>query len=349
MKIAVLLSGGVDSSLALTLLAEAGHELTAFYLKIWLEDEAAFLGACPWEEDLEYARTLCERLAVPLEVVPLQQAYHEKVVGFAVAELRAGRTPSPDIFCNSLVKFGIFLEKIDASFEAVASGHYARRVEENGRILLQLAPDPVKDQTYFLSRLSAAQLARARFPLGGLLKAEVRAMARARALPAMDRPDSQGICFLGKIKFRDFVKTYLGEDPGEIVDADTGKHLGGHRGLWFHTIGQRTGLGLSGGPWYVVAKDHAGKRLLVAHGERAPERSRTTFAVDTPHWINPTDPATIDRCKLRHGPQLLPCRFSAEQNGGRVTLAGEDRGIAPGQYAVFYDRDTCLGSAMIKE
>ncbi len=209
MRIAVLVSGGVDSSVALArLVAEGRHELTAFYLKIWLEDELAILGECPWEEDLRHARAVCETLGVPLEVVPLQDRYHERVVAHAIAELSAGRTPSPDLQCNQRIKFGAFLEAVGGDrFDAVASGHYARvELDGAGRAHLLRAPDPVKDQTYFLARMHQAQLQRARFPIGDLDKPAVRQRAAELGLATAARPDSQGICFLGKIKYPEFVR-----------------------------------------------------------------------------------------------------------------------------------------------
>ena len=248
MKVAVLLSGGVDSSVALHLARRGGaQDITAFYLKIWLEDELAFLGDCPWEEDLKYARAVCEQAGVPLQVVAMQSEYQERVVSYVVRELKAGRTPSPDILCNQWIKFGLFFEKLDPSFDKVVSGHYAQVEERNGEFLLKRAPDPVKDQTYFLSRLSQAQLSRLWFPVGHLQKNEVRQLAQELHLPNRERRDSQGICFLGKIKYPEFVRFHLGEKEGAIINLDSGAQVGTHKGVWFHTVGQRKGLGLGGG------------------------------------------------------------------------------------------------------
>ena len=219
MNVAVLLSGGVDSSVALALLSRRkGLALKAYYLKIWLEEELAFLGDCPWEADLAYARATCERLGVPLEIVPLQSEYREQIVEHALAELRRGRTPSPDIFCNQRIKFGAFYQRVADECEQVASGHYACVAEDDSGFRLCRAPDPVKDQTYFLSNLSQTQLAHIRFPIGHLHKHQVRTLAAEFDLPTKDRPDSQGICFLGKINYRDFVRFHLGEARGDIVE-----------------------------------------------------------------------------------------------------------------------------------
>src|SRR4051812_1112785 len=224
MKIAVLLSGGVDSSVALHLMKESGpHEITAFYLKIWLEDELAFLGDCPWEDDLKCARAVCEQAGVPLRVVALQSEYQERVVSYVIGELKAGRTPSPDILCNQWIKFGLFFDKIEGGFDKVASGHYAQVEHRDKTFYLKRSPDPVKDQTYFLSRLCQAQLARILFPIGHLAKPQVRQKAHQLQLPNMDRRDSQGICFLGKIKYPEFVRFHLGERKGDIVDVKTGE------------------------------------------------------------------------------------------------------------------------------
>ena len=349
MEIGVLLSGGVDSSVALRLLLEEGHRLRAFYLKVWLEEELAFLGDCPWEEDLRYARAVCDQAGVPLEIVPLQAEYLEKVVEHALAELRAGRTPSPDIHCNQRIKFGAFLEKMGAGFAKVASGHYAQVEQRGQEFRLLCAADPVKDQTYFLSHLDQGQLGRVLFPLGQLTKSEVRRLASRYALPTVDRKDSQGICFLGKIDYRQFVRARLGERPGEIIDRETGKKLGEHRGLWFHTIGQRHGLGLGGGPWFAVGKDLETNVLWVAHQAQEPARLRGEFEVGPPHWICGPPAGESLQVKLRHGPQSTPCRLRPLQ-GGRVAVVLEspDPGIAPGQHAVFYEGQVCLGGGVIE-
>lgn len=356
-RVAVLLSGGVDSSVALRLLRDAGHDVTAFYLKIWLEDELAFLGECPWEEDLRYARAVCADAGVPLEVVPLQRQYHERVVSDAVEELRAGRTPSPDILCNRRVKFGAFVDHLaqagETSFDRIASGHYARlarRHDARGdEWHLLKGVDPVKDQTYFLHRLDQEQLSRCLFPIGDIPKSEVRRLADLYGLPNRQRKDSQGICFLGKIRFDDFVRGYLGEEPGEIRDIDTERVLGQHRGLWFHTIGQRKGLGLGGGPWYVVAKDLESRTLFVSHADRQVAHRQDRFTVPHMAWIGTPPPEeTPVEVKLRHGPRTTPARFQYLPDGGLdIRLEDSDPGLAAGQSAVLYDGERCLGGGVI--
>ncbi len=353
MKIAVLLSGGVDSSVALRLLKEQGHELTAFYLKIWLQDEFSFLGECPWEEDLKYAKGVCEQVNVPLEIIPLQTEYWDNVVSYTIDEIKEGRTPNPDIFCNSLIKFGKFYDKIDPSFEKVASGHYANVESESGKFVLKISPDPVKDQTYFLSYLTQDQLSRALFPIGKLNKTEIRKLAQLYNLPTMARRDSQGICFLGQIKFKEFIKHHLGEVEGDIVDIDSGKFLGKHPGYYYYTIGQRSGLKLGGGPWFVVKKDVKNNIVYISREDKT-ENERNLFYAGKFNWIagKPTEKRNL-KVKIRHGANFFNCSVEIltqemlNETVLKVKLDRPDNGIAPGQFAVFYDEDICLGGGVI--
>ncbi len=350
MKIAVLLSGGVDSSVALSLLKRQGYrDLTAFYLKVWLEDELAFLGDCPWEEDLRYARAVCEQLQVPLQIVSLQAAYRDLVVEHALGDLAAGRTPSPDIFCNQRIKFGEFFKRMGERCAKVASGHYARIEERAGTFYLERGADQVKDQTYFLSNLDQGQLRRVLFPIGHLTKEEVRRQAAKFDLPTRDRKDSQGICFLGKINYRDFVAFHLGRRRGDLVALESGEKLGEHQGFWFYTTGQRHGLGLGGGPWYVVGKDVKKNIVFVSHKDQAALRQRHRFTVVRLNWIPERPAAGPMQVKIRHGPEIAPCRveFLAPERL-EVTLGQPDPGIAPGQHAVFYQGSRCLGGGTIE-
>lgn len=369
MPTAVLLSGGVDSSVALLRLREAAGPggLTAFFLKVWLEEETLGFGDCPWEDDLAHARAVAASLGVRLEVVPLQREYRERIVSYAVDELRAGRTPSPDVLCNRHIKLGAFLEAVGEEYDTVASGHYARVVERPppgeapGEALrwLATAADPVKDQTYFLAQLTAEQLARCRFPLGDLEKHQVREIAASHGLATARRPDSQGLCFLGEIPFDAFVRAHLGERPGTVRDAEGGRVLGEHRGHWFYTLGQRKGLGLSGGPWFVTAKSVDDDTVWVTHGDRLAGVAPDRFTVPAPHWI--TRAPDLDggaelrvpriRVKVRHGPASLGCRVERAPGGEGglvVTLERPDPGLAPGQFAVFYDGEICLGGGAME-
>jgi tRNA (5-methylaminomethyl-2-thiouridylate)-methyltransferase len=348
-RVAVLTSGGVDSSVALARLAAEGvHELTAYYLKIWLEDDMAFLGSCPWEDDLRHVREVCQRFDIPLEVVPLQREYYESVIAAAVVELKAGRTPSPDVLCNRLIKFGAFVDRVEGSFDFVASGHHAR-VDHTGPLSRLLkGVDPVKDQTYFLSQMDQDQVARSLFPIGGMTKTTVRTEARRLDLPNSDRPDSQGICFLGRVPYDAFVEHHLGENPGVIRDLSAGVELGQHRGLWYHTIGQRRGLGLSGGPWYVVRKDRRTNELLVVHADALGAHHRDRFRISAPHWIASAPKRNRLELRVRHAPKLVGCTLSVCDDGGLdVHMDEAESGIAPGQYAVLYDEDECLGGGVI--
>lgn len=350
MNMAVLVSGGVDSSVALSLLREQGqHKLTAFYLKIWLEDDLQFLGNCPWEEDLRYAHEVCKAMNVPLEVVSLQSAYWERVVAHSIDELKKGRTPSPDILCNQRVKFGAFMDLVGSDFDLVATGHYARVMERDGLYYLLRGVDPIKDQTYFLSQLSQQQLARCRFPVGHFQKAEVRDLAHQFDLANQDRKDSQGICFLGKIKYNDFVKAHLGEKTGAIVNVENDQVVGEHKGFWFHTIGQRRGLGLSGGPWYVVGKDVHKNIVYVASSLDKQKHSPLDFQVQSLNWISeiPGEDEQLT-VKIRHGARTTPCQIIwLDEHRLHVRLEQPDGGIAAGQYAVFYRDEACLGSGVI--
>lgn len=351
MKIAVLLSGGVDSSVALRLLLEqGGHDITAFYLKIWLEDELSFLGDCPWEEDMEFVQSVCESHGIPLKVVPLQKEYLDRVVSYVLEELKRGRTPSPDILCNERIKFGAFFDCIDESFDKVASGHYAQIEEKDGAFYLKKAPDKVKDQTYFLSSLRQDQLARALFPIGHLEKHEVRELADKYDLATKTRKDSQGICFLGKIKYKDFVKFHLGEKEGDMVDSETGEKVGKHNGVWFYTIGQRQGIGLHGGPWYVTGRDLETNTVYISRkeGKEKIAESKMEFTASNVHWI-PQKP-DIDRfeIKLRHGPNTVMAHVtSIDEDTVKVNLDEKDAGIASGQSVIFYEGDYCYGRAVI--
>ena len=349
MKVAVLVSGGVDSSVALRLLQAAGHEVTAFYLKIWLEDELSFLGECPWEEDLQYVREVCEQAEVPLEVVPFQKEYWDRVVSYTVSEVKAGRTPNPDMLCNAQIKFGAFYEYIGNKFDKVATGHYAQVEEQDGKILLKRSPDLIKDQTYFLSQLSQAQVSRALFPIGGFPKNEVRKLAEQFELPNAKRKDSQGICFLGKIPFDKFLEYHLGKRPGKLIEYETGQVLGKHDGFWYFTVGQRRGIKLSGGPWYVVKKDGDKNEVFISHGEHHVLIARDTFLVGGVNWISGQAPEKNElTVKVRHGEKLCPAQIEYEKDKAKVILKEKDQGIAAGQFAVFYDGEYCLGGGVIE-
>ncbi len=347
-KIAHLLSGGVDSSVALYLLKEKGFDVTAYYIKIWLEDDLAFLGDCPWEEDLKYAKAVCDQLEVPLKTISLQQEYFETVVEYTISELKAGRTPSPDILCNQKIKFDLFLKRIQEQFDYVSSGHYAQIELKNGMYYLKESPDSIKDQTYFLTYLSQVQLSRIFFPIGNLTKRAVRSIADKANLPNKDRKDSQGICFLGKIRYNDFIKFHLGEKKGDIINLETGKILGKHKGYWYHTIGQRQGLGLSGGPWYVVKKNIEENIIYVTNKIQSDLFSRNKFVAQDINWIPELPAKRKLKVKIRHGKKKYNCQIeNINFNKAIVSIDEKEKGISPGQFSIFYDSSYCLGGGVI--
>lgn len=351
-KIAVLVSGGVDSSVALALLKDQGHDIEAFYLKIWLEDELSYLGNCPWEQDLEYAQGVCDQLGISLKVISMQQVYHERVVSYLIKEVSEGRTPNPDVLCNQQVKFGAFFDAIGEGYDYVATGHYAQ-VDHSGELSrLKKGKDPVKDQTYFLAYLSQDQLSKALFPVGEYEKHRVRELAQQYSLPTQSRKDSQGICFLGKFQFSDFLKAHLGTKSGDIVEYETGNVLGQHEGFWFFTIGQRQGLGLSGGPWYVVSKDPAANKVFISRNYDTVDQHKSGMIVNNFNWFagKPSDKKELD-VRFRHGPAVHESHVMVQSDGKvKIILKQESKqGIAVGQFAVLYDGDICLGGGMIEK
>ncbi len=354
MKVAALISGGVDSAVAVHRLVEQGHDVHLFYIRIGRDDG---LGDCSADEDIEMCTLIAARYGLPLEVVPLHDEYWEHVMSYALRTVKEGRTPNPDMMCNLIIKFGFFEQRWGKDFDITASGHYAStEIDSNGYKWLTTAVDPVKDQTDFLARITYDQLKHIIFPIGDLPKAEVRRIAAETRMPNAMRKDSQGICFLGKINYNDFIRRHLGEKPGKIVEFETGKILGEHRGFWFHTIGQRKGLGLSGGPWYVVKKDIAENIIYVSGGYNTEQQygkrlhiAETRFITLDP-WANkPCDNVEI-AFKNRHAPTFTHGRLSRLGNDEYI-IESDDKvqGIAPGQFAVLYDESAhrCIGSGII--
>ena len=288
MRIAMLISGGVDSAVAVHRLVEEGHDLTLFYIRIGMDNGE---GDCSAEEDIEMCTSIARRYGLPFEVVSLHQEYWDNVMEYALRTVKAGLTPNPDMMCNKMIKFGYFEQRWGKDFDMTATGHYASTVCEGGTTYLATAVDPVKDQTDFLAQISYEQLTHLMFPLGSLPKSEVRRIAAEAKLPNAYRRDSQGICFLGKINYNDFIRRHLGEKKGNIIEIETGRKIGEHRGYWFHTIGQRKGLGLSGGPWYVVKKNIADNTIYVSRGYDTDKQYGKIIHVDEMHFIsgNPWD------------------------------------------------------------
>lgn len=352
MRIAMLISGGVDSAVAVHRLVEQGHDLHLFYIRIGLDDGE---GDCSAEEDIEMCRFIAARYGLPFDVVSLHEEYWDNVMEYALRTVREGLTPNPDIMCNRMIKFGYFEERWGKDFDKTATGHYARTALIDGNTFLATGVDPVKDQTDFLARITRAQVEHAMFPIGDLPKSRVREIALDIKLPNAKRRDSQGICFLGKINYNDFIRRHLGERRGPIVEIETGRKLGEHRGYWFHTIGQRKGLGLSGGPWYVVKKNVHDNVVYVSGGYDTERQYGRTLHIAEMHWITLDPWAAVDGSveitfKNRHTPEFMPARLTALGDGEYVIESdGKVQGIAPGQFAVIYDRDSrlCYGSGII--
>ena len=351
MKIAVLVSGGVDSAVVVDKLYKEGHDLHLFYIRIGMDNGE---GDCSAEEDIEMCSLVAKKYGLPLKIVSLHEEYWAHVMRYTLDTVKAGLTPHPDMMCNNMIKFGFFEQRWGKDFDKTATGHYASIKEVDGRLYLATAADPVKDQTDFLAGISYEQLSHLMFPLGELPKSEVRRLAMEASLPNASRKDSQGICFLGKINYNDFIERHLGTRPGPVVEIETGKKIGTHKGYWFHTIGQRKGLGLSGGPWYVVRKNTRDNVVYVSNGYDTKAQYGRLIPVEEMHWItiDPMDEETSMRItfKTRHSPQFYHGEIRRDSDGHISVLSDEDvQGIAPGQYAIIYsaDRTLCLGSGMI--
>lgn len=355
MRTAALISGGVDSAVAVRELLDRGDDLHLFYIRIGMDGDG---GDCSAEEDIEMCSFIARRYNLPFDVVTLHDEYWENVMEYALRTVRAGLTPNPDMMCNRMIKFGYFERRWGHEFDRTATGHYATTVTgEDGLTYLGTAADPVKDQTDFLAQITGEQLKHLVFPIGGLMKAQVREKAIECNLPNAYRKDSQGICFLGKINYNDFLRRHLGEKPGPIIELETGRRLGEHRGYWFHTIGQRKGLGLSGGPWYVVRKNVDDNVIYVSQGYDTEKQYGNILRLSAMHWIT-RDPWQETECrdaritfKNRHTPEFTSATLTALDTPGDYIVKSDSKiqGIAPGQFAVIYDEQKriCLGSGVI--
>lgn len=382
-NIAVLISGGVDSAVVVHQLCEHGYKPDLHYIKIGMEGEDS---SCSAEEDIELSQATARKYGLKLEVTDLQKEYWEQVVGYAIGRVKQGLTPNPDVMCNRLIKFGAFEERVGKYYDLVATGHYATRksplsqpnpetggeqyrietlnmLEDTlppsermtGSLFLGTANDPVKDQTDFLAQLSYEQLSHTIFPIGHLMKEEVREIAVKAGLPSARRKDSQGICFLGKIDYNDFLRKFMGEQEGRVIDIETGKIVGHHRGFWFHTIGQRKGLGLSGGPWFVVKKNVKKNIIFVAHGWDTQLQYGHDFRLADMHFITSPFPASLKgeempiSFKVRHVDHFMPGIITLDDEGYHIHSDEPIQGIAPGQFGCIYDANhqICYGSGEI--
>ncbi len=355
MNIAALVSGGVDSSVTVPILKKQGYEPVIFYIKIAMEDVPGFIN-CPSEEDIEIVTYIAKKFGCQFEVVDLQKEYWEKVIDYTISTVKEGLTPNPDVMCNRLIKFGSFKEKYGNDFDKISTGHYARVIEKDGQHYLATAKDRKKDQTYFLGRITYEQLSRVIFPIWNMEKKKVRQMAEKLKLPSASRPDSQGICFLGKINYNDFIRKYIGEKEGDIIELETGKKLGKHKGYWFHTIGQRKGLKLSQGPWFVVKKDTDNNIIYVSRGYNPASQYEEKVWVKDFRFINNLSGKYFEKThsikfKIRHTPEFTSGKI--EKINNKYLIHSDERiaGVAPGQFAVVYDNEEkiCLGSGIICE
>ena len=355
-RVVLGLSGGVDSAVAALLLKQQGADVRALHMTNWEDDD----GYCTAAADLQDARQICEQLQIPLHQVNFAREYRERVFKYFLDEYHAGRTPNPDVLCNREIKFGVFrkyAQRLGGTL--LATGHYARTRRVGGRTQLLKAADTSKDQSYFLHAVSEQALAESVFPLGALQKEQVRDLARMHGLHVHDKKDSTGICFIGERPFRDFLAAYLPANPGQMQTPD-GTVVGEHQGLMYYTLGQRQGLGLGGrqdaadAPWYVAGKNLDNNVLIVVQGDHEllfSDHIRTASAC----WINDI-PAPLDtgrsfschaKVRYRQPDQTCVLRSAAD---GSLELYFEQlqRAIAPGQYAVFYDGERCLGGAVIE-
>jgi tRNA-specific 2-thiouridylase len=355
-RIVVGMSGGVDSSVAALLLKQQGYEVIGLFMKNWEDDDDDEY--CSSRQDLLDAVSVADTIGIPIEAVNFSKEYKERVFSDFLYEYQAGRTPNPDILCNAEIKFKAFLEHaMQLGADTIATGHYAQVRDTDGLFQLLKASDDSKDQSYFLHRLNQAQLSHAMFPLGQLLKSEVRAIAERHGLSNHAKRDSTGICFIGERPFREFLNRYLPTQPGEMITPD-GKKVGQHIGLSFYTIGQRQGLGIggakeaSGEPWFVSGKDMTANRLIVVQGHDHPALFAPRLTALDTHWISGTAPALEHpyAAKTRYRQADAPCHFTRlSESHCEIDFDEAQWAVTPGQSVVIYDGELCLGGAIIEQ
>lgn len=344
------MSGGVDSSVTAVLLKNAGYHVVGVYMKNWSKDLPGM--KCPWAEDLADAKRVATKLDIDFRIFDFETEYHAKVVDYMIEEFRKGNTPNPDVMCNQEIKFKLFYDiAMSQGADFIATGHYA--VSEGGN--LKLATDANKDQTYFLYRISDEAIAHTLFPLGKMLKPEVKKLAAEFGLDNAYKKESMGVCFVGEVGIKDFLQEYIEVVPGQIIDRDTGEALGTHEGAVFYTIGQRHGLSLGGGlPYYVVGKDMAKNLVYVSKNLNHLNLWTKTLKLKDViirqiHQVTGDIQPNLSNltCRVRHRAPLISCGFNAETN--EVVLIEEIKHPAAGQSVVFYAGDICIGGGIIAE
>ncbi len=352
MKVVVGISGGVDSSVAAYLLKKQGHEVIGLFMINWEEKD----GACTAEEDYEDVKRVCNRLGIPYFSVNYAKEYYQRVFKYFLDEYKAGRTPNPDVLCNREIKFGPFLDKALAlGADMIATGHYAKKIEKDGKFYLAKADDLNKDQSYFLNQLSQFQLSKVIFPLAEISKPEVRQIAKELELSTAAKKDSTGICFIGERNFKKFLSEFLPAQPGDIVD-NHGKVVGKHDGLMYYTLGQRRGLnigGLKGGNgqrWFVLEKDIKNNRLIVSQGQDEHPFSDGLAATDfnlIPERPKQDEFVCFAKFRYRQPDQKVKVKITGEKTI-TVDFDQKQRAITPGQFVVLYDeKGLCLGGGII--
>ena len=351
-RIVVGMSGGVDSSVATLLLKEQGYDVIGVFMKNWEEKDEN--GICTAESDWRDVRDVCDLIGIPYYSVNFAREYWDRVFSYFLDEYRAGRTPNPDVLCNREIKFRAFLDfALQLGASRMATGHFVQTNEQGD---LFRGVDPGKDQSYFLYMLHREQLKKAVFPVGGMTKAEVRRIAAERGLPVSQKKDSTGVCFIGERKFKQFLQTYLPAQPGDMVSPE-GQVVGRHDGLMYYTLGQRRGLGIGGcgdgRSWFVIGKDLERNRLLVAQGEDHPMLYSTRCIAGGVTWVGdaPLREGETLRCTARFRYRQGDQPVEATLTGNKLLIHSltPQRAVTPGQSAVLYDGERCLGGAVVEE